>query len=519
MMLTIGTSIKGNGDDSFTLDEIIGQGGFGYVFKAHRSSDNATFAVKTMLPSFANSTTAEAFKNEMLLAGKVKGENIIRYEYIHAGDKYPEMPPYIIMEYADGGTLTQILDEQRKTGKMFDQSLLLSIYKQLANGMNEVNSFLVHRDIKPDNILLCGNDLKISDFGLSKVAIEGTRSFSFKGGGTPLYMAPESWDYSKNTTQMDIYSMGIVFYELAALRYPYQPKPITIEESKNAHMYSRAENLKMANGYLTPSLISVISRMMEKPTQRRFTSWQEIIQLLEEQKEPESLIEKFAARAVSVRSESDATLQAIETERMKKDKERINFCKLIRSQFQNAIAQLLVSYTEEINGQYAGSEKIRISSPSILEGTDVNFHWTMKIPPNNTVTIKMEAILKDNFKRTVHVDRFFGDGGTRVEHYIPQYKGKKILAWGEVSNSADYGFNLLLIEGEGLYGDWIVMNNSNSFSHVSGKERKEPFHFRLNELPNEIDKVQITHLYSAEFLPFEDELFLSQVHRLAFELK
>lgn len=83
--------------------------------------------------------------------------------------------------------------------------------------MIAINAELVHRDIKPENILVSNDVLKISDFGLAKIASESTRTMSFKGYGTIPYIAPEAWNSDKNTIQMDIYSMGIVFYELATL--------------------------------------------------------------------------------------------------------------------------------------------------------------------------------------------------------------------------------------------------------------------------------------------------------------
>ena len=76
-----------------------------------------------------------------------------------------------------------------------------------------------------------------------------------------------------------------------------------------------------------------------------------------------------------------------------------------------------------------------------------------------------------------------------------------------------------MLDSGGLYGDWITMNNKNNLSNFSeGRERCEPFSFSLNELPSEIDKVQVTHLYRADFEPFDDTLFLNLIKMLAFDL-
>lgn len=519
MILTVGSSVKDDKNRAYVLDEIIGQDGFGYVFKAHRMNDNSIYAVKTTLPSFGDSSAEEAFKNEILYAAGVKGENIIAYEFVHNGDDFPELPPYIIMEYADGGTLASILKQRRQAGEAYELVALLDIFKQLTLGMSEINRTLVHRDIKPDNILLCGSTLKISDFGLSKIAEENTRTMTFKGSGTPLYMAPEAWDFSKNTVQMDIYSMGIVFYELATLRYPYEPIPRTLEDCKNAHLLSTMVSLDKGITPLPSSLISVINRMLEKSTKRRFSNWQDIIQLLEKQNKPDSPIDKMVAMAVAVKNAEDIARQNRESAEQQKTKEKSDFCALVYSQFENTIIAPIINFVEKVNSQYAGSAKITFAKSGYTPYKKELFSWKMDIPPNNSLIFNMEAILKENHKRKVSVDRFWGENRTQTEYYIPQYKGKNILAWGEVSNQSGLGFNLLLLDSGDIYGDWIIMNNKNNLSNISGRERREPFPFSLQELQSEIDKVQITHLYSADFEPFEDTSFLNLIKILAFDLR
>lgn len=519
MILTVGLSIKDDKDNLYVLDEIIGQGGFGYVFKAHMEKDNTVWAVKTTLPSFADSSSVLSFKNEIRSATKVSGKNVILYEYVHDGDTFPEFPPYIIMEYADGGTLGDLLVKRKQSGKMYTSHELINIFKQLAEGMRQINNSLVHRDIKPDNILMCGNTFKISDFGLSKVAAEGTRTMSFKGGGTPLYMAPEAWDFSKNTIQMDIYSMGIVFYELAALQYPYTPLPNTYEECKSTHLYSAITSLSKINPNLPSSLISLINRMLEKSAKRRFLTWDEIIELLNVQIDPNSTVDKMVANVVATKNTEYIARQQRESTLKQQKKEKDDFLRLVYSQFEQSIISPIIEFAEKVNLQYAGKDKLTFPANQYISSNQTTFFWKMNIPPNNSVTINLEAILKENFSREVYIDRIFGGNQTRKEEYIPQYKAKNILAWGEIINKSGYGFNILLLDSGDIYGDWIIMNNKNNFSHMTGKERIEPFAFSLQELPAEIDNVQITHLYSADFNEFNKNSFLELIQLISFDLK
>lgn len=518
MILNVGSSVKDNKNNLYILDKIIGQGGFGYVFKAHRESDNAIFAIKTTLPSFGESASMSAFKNEIQSALKLVGDNIIRYEYVNNGDDFPEYPPYIIMEYADGGTLRDMLERKRLTGTPYSSEELISIFKQLSQGMKQINSSLVHRDIKPENILICGDMLKISDFGLSKVAVESTRTMSFKGAGTPLYMAPEAWDLSKNTIQMDIYSMGLIFYELATLQYPYSPIPTTTEGCKSTHLYSAIVSPSKLNPGLSPSLTSLIHRMLEKSIKRRFLNWDEIINVLDTQATPYSAVDKIVAMAVSVKNAEDAKRQEQEATLMRQKKEKEDFLKLVYSQFEQTIITPIVEFAEKVNLQYAGKDKLTFPTNQYFDFTTPTFFWKLTIPPNNNVTINMQAILKENFVREVYVNRVFGENKTRKENYIPQYKGTNILAWGEIVNKSGFGFNILLLDSGDIYGDWIIMNNKNNFSLGTNKVRNEPFAFSLRELPTEIDNVQITHLYRADFNEFTENEFLQLIQLLSFQL-
>ena len=87
---------------------------------------------------------------------------------------------------------------------------------------------------------------------------------------------------------------------------------------------------------------------------------------------------------------------------------------------------------------------------------------------------------------------------------------------GEITKQFGYGFNALLLDSGDIYSDWIIMNNKNNFSCLSGKAHPVLFAFSLQELPHEIDRVQITHLYSADFAPFDENDFIALIQSLAF---
>ncbi len=138
------------------------------------------------------------------------------------------------------------------------------MFRQLVDGMEAINARLIHRDIKPDNIVVSGNDLKITDFGLSKLVQEATRTSTFKGFGCLQSLAPEAWMSEKNTTQMDIYSMGLVFYEIATLRYPYSVAGSDPHLWKEAHLYQSVSRPEKHNPNIGQIVSQVIMGMLEK---------------------------------------------------------------------------------------------------------------------------------------------------------------------------------------------------------------------------------------------------------------
>jgi serine/threonine protein kinase len=383
--------------------------------------------------------------------------------------------------------------------------------------MKSINNTLIHRDIKPENILICGDQMKITDFGLAKLAIESTRTFTFKGAGTPLYMAPEAWDYSKNTIQMDMYSMGLVFYEIATLNYAYAKMPASYEEAKDMHMYTTIRRPSLVNGDLNPTIDSIICRMTEKRALKRFTNWDELIEAMEKQENREnSFLDKIADRAVASKNTDYIKRTEAENEERRKKKQQENFIKSVRKQFETEILQLIEQYVDKVNQSYAGQDKMRIkyTSDSRFQSTAIN--CIIESGNGKRVDLDFKIVLENSFQRDVYGNDLWSNQRTvRTERYTPCYCKKTIMLMGEIYNTRNLGYNLLLLKSDDIFGDWILMKNFNNLSFgTPGKERREPFPFSLNELPEEIVKVQSTHLYRSEFVKYDEEEFISIINRL-----
>ncbi|MBD5116259.1 MAG: serine/threonine protein kinase [Ruminococcaceae bacterium] len=514
MFLNIGSVVFDGKGNEYTLNKILGQGGFGYVYKAIRKKDNCTFAVKISLPSFNSEDDIISFQNEITTALKVQGENVIKYEYVHNGNVFDNLPPYIIMEYAEGGTMNSILKDENDD--FYDNEILTTYFLQLANGMRSVNDVLIHRDIKPDNILICNGTFKISDFGLAKIASESTRTMTFKGGGTPVYMSPEAWDYNKkNTIQMDIYSMGIIFYQLATNMYPYQMNGNSHEDFKNAHLYSTAVNPERVNRSLSPTLASIINKMLEKSAKRRFNNWDEIINLLSKQNSHITKHTNIVMKAITARNlDIEAQKKQDSLKLLKKQKEE-NFKKKVLSQFESDIISPLEEFIEDFNEQYAGEPIHGYFSDKYNNKS--YFSFEILVDDKKYVKIVMLYCIDDTDAENNHDsnDDWYEEPTYGHQDTQLKYNRKDVWAFGIIKNHNDLGFNIILVDSGDIYGDWYILNNKNNFSLMTEDRKPEPFYLPLERMSEIL--YNVTGLYRSEIKEFKEEQFLSQIEGLAFE--
>jgi serine/threonine protein kinase len=273
-----GLTIPGpGGPGTIRLEKPLGGGAFGVVFLARDTESGAAYAVKfPQYAVFGGEPELRAFFNEVRAAQEIRHPNVVEVLHVEVGA--PDVPPFLVMPHVAGGTLQSRLASVRTAGTSVDVAMVRRWSEALVDGMEAINAKMLHRDLKPDNILLDGDTPRISDFGLSKVIGAATRTQTFKGGQHMLYMAPEGWKLETNAVQIDMYALGIVLHEIAALRYPYQLPGETVgpEELKRMHLFQQPDPLKKHRPDLPLAFCQTVARLMEKRPQDRFAAWQDV---------------------------------------------------------------------------------------------------------------------------------------------------------------------------------------------------------------------------------------------------
>lgn len=208
-------------DGHYTVLEEIGVGGMGVVYHCRDELLLRDVAIKMLLPSLmADKKNLEVFKEEARLAAQLEHPNIVTVYDIGVESRNGRDHHFVAMEYLPGGNLAN-----RVTQGALPLEHALNWMKQLSSGLSFAHKRgVIHQDIKADNIFITNEgDLKIGDFGLARLLVGRVYlNSATKGMGTPAYMSPELCRGDQQDHRSDIYSMGILFFEMCTGQLPYR---------------------------------------------------------------------------------------------------------------------------------------------------------------------------------------------------------------------------------------------------------------------------------------------------------
>ncbi|HYK29378.1 MAG TPA: protein kinase [Streptosporangiaceae bacterium] len=211
-------------DGRYWIENRIGAGGYSEVWRGTDAVLDRTVAIKLLNPAYASHNDAVArFRDEARHAGSLTDHNIARiYDF---GTASPEHPPYLVMELVDGPSVADLLAD----GPL-DPAQVMDVVAQTAAGLQAAHAAgLVHRDVKPGNLLIDGRGVvKITDFGISHAVGSAPVTGTGLVVGTPGYLAPERAAGAQATTASDIYALGMVAYECLTGSPPFTGTPVEV---------------------------------------------------------------------------------------------------------------------------------------------------------------------------------------------------------------------------------------------------------------------------------------------------
>ena len=263
--------------DQYRMIDMIGRGGMGTVYKAEHMALGRVCALKLLSPELVarDDIYVDRFLREARAAAGLNHPNVVGvYNVGGAGDVY-----FIEMEYVAGQSLQSLVGTGR--GLAFDRATHIAIAVTKALEAAQAKK-LVHRDIKPDNILL-GNDgsVKVTDFGLAKT-VEAATSITQTGSvmGTPYFMSPEQCDGEEADGRSDIYALGATYYYMLTGRLPYVGKTALAIMYK--HKHEDVPNILKLHPEFPAMVQDVLAKAMAKKPEDRYQTATESLAALEE---------------------------------------------------------------------------------------------------------------------------------------------------------------------------------------------------------------------------------------------
>ncbi|MDE6592279.1 MAG: Stk1 family PASTA domain-containing Ser/Thr kinase [Oscillospiraceae bacterium] len=274
-------------DGRYEITELIGIGGMAEVYKALDLMENRVVAVKILKNEYAgNADFVRRFRNESKAIAVLSHPNIVKIYDVGFSDKIQ----FIVMEYIDGVTLKEFMEQQGALKWKDSVHFIIQVLRALQHAHDRG---IVHRDIKPQNIMLFPDGtIKVMDFGIARFAREEGKTISDKAIGSVHYISPEQARGDITDEKSDIYSVGVMLYEMLTGVKPFDADtPVAVAVM---HMQSNPRLPRTINDTIPEGLESIVIRAMQRDAGRRYQSASEMIKDIEEFKRNPSIVFEYS---------------------------------------------------------------------------------------------------------------------------------------------------------------------------------------------------------------------------------
>jgi serine/threonine protein kinase len=281
-------------EGKYHLESRLGQGGMGVVYKARHAYLKTQLAIKIILPDLVGNDPqlVTRFRQEALAAAAIRHQNVVAvtdYGVING------QIPFLVMEYVEGESLHDMLAREKK----LDPEKAFEVMSAICHGVGAAHhQGIVHRDLKPLNIMICtdrpniSQAVKILDFGLAKIK-SGELLGSFIQAqttglmGSPFYMAPEQWADDEPDARSDIYSLGVMLYQMLAGDVPFKGSSIPAIMKK--HISDPPPTFAESGVSISPALEAAIMHTLAKEKDKRTPTVEQMIAELKEAVYPQAI--------------------------------------------------------------------------------------------------------------------------------------------------------------------------------------------------------------------------------------
>jgi formylglycine-generating enzyme required for sulfatase activity/tRNA A-37 threonylcarbamoyl transferase component Bud32 len=271
-------ALTGKTVGDYEVGGILGEGGMGTVYRARQISLKRRVALKVLPPNLANDLRLrERFEQEARTASLLNSPNVVQ---VFAAGSFEDMV-YFVMEFVEGTDLSEQLRTKQETGELFTPDEAANFVIQAARGLAEAGKHsIVHRDIKPANLMITGKGVvKVADFGISKIAGEHGLTMTGTAVGTPAYCSPEQGRGDQVDARADIYSLGVVFYELLTGKKPFEGA--TANALIYQHNYAEPKLPTDLRAEIPNAYQAVVLKCLQKDPAKRYQDAAELVSDLE----------------------------------------------------------------------------------------------------------------------------------------------------------------------------------------------------------------------------------------------